>query len=192
MVFEEQQLSYRELNNRANQLAHYLRKLGVGPEILVGICIDRSLEMIVALLGILKAGGAYLPLDPQYPKERLAFLLADSQVSVLLTQEKCLQASNIEGSFVLIGIGRKLLMKARRALRSKTQRKILAYVIYTSGSTGKPKGVSITHGNVARLFQSTRAWFNFDVDRCSGRYFTPMLSISRFGRYGVRSLLAGG
>ena len=85
VIFEEQQLTYRELNTRANQLAHYLRELGVGPETLVGICMDRSLEMIIGLLGILKAGGAYVPLDPAYPKERLGFMLHDSRVAVLLT-----------------------------------------------------------------------------------------------------------
>ena len=87
VVFEDQQLTYRELNSQANQLAHYLKKLGVGPETLVGICVERSLEMIVGLLGILKAGGAYVPLDPGYPKERLAFMLEDARVGVLLTQQ---------------------------------------------------------------------------------------------------------
>ena len=87
LVFEDQQLTYRELNNRANQLARYLKKLGVGPEVLVGICVERSMEMVVGLLGILKAGGAYVPLDPTYPKERLRFMLEDAHVSVLLTQQ---------------------------------------------------------------------------------------------------------
>ena len=86
VVYEEQQLTYRELNRRANQLAHYLRSLGVGPEVLVGICVERSVEMVVGLLGILKAGGAYVPLDPEYPRERLSFMLDDARVSVLLTQ----------------------------------------------------------------------------------------------------------
>ena len=85
--FEGKQLTYRELNRRANQLAHYLRRLGIGPEKLVGICIERSIEMVIGLLGILKAGGAYVPLDPSYPRERLAFMLDDSQCSVLLTQQ---------------------------------------------------------------------------------------------------------
>ena len=88
MVFEDQQLTYQELNGRANQLAHYLRKLGVGTETLVGISVERSLEMVVGLLGILKAGGAYVPLDPQYPKQRLAFMLEDTQARILLTQER--------------------------------------------------------------------------------------------------------
>ena len=89
--FEGKQLTYRELNRRANQLAHYLRRLGIGPEKLVGICIERSIEMVIGLLGILKAGGAYVPLDPSYPRERLAFMLEDSQVSVLLTQERIIE-----------------------------------------------------------------------------------------------------
>ena len=88
VVFEEEQVSYRELNRRANQLAHYLRELGVGPEVLVGICVERSLEMVVGLLGILKAGGAYVPLDPSYPPERLRFMMEDAQATVVLTQER--------------------------------------------------------------------------------------------------------
>ena len=91
VVFEDDQLTYRELNRRANQLAHYLRSLDVGPEVLVGICVERSLEMVVGLLGILKAGGAYVPLDPTYPKERLAFMLEDTQAQVLLSQECLLE-----------------------------------------------------------------------------------------------------
>src|SRR4029078_7970071 len=92
VVFEDQQLTYRELNKRANQLAHYLRKQGVGAEVLVGICMERSLEIVIGLLGILKAGGAYVPLDPDYPKERLAFMLEDTQAAVLLTQERVVES----------------------------------------------------------------------------------------------------
>ena len=91
LEFEDKQITYRELNRRANQLAHYLISLGIGPEKLVGICVERSIEMVVGLLGILKAGGAYVPLDPAYPKERLRFMLEDSQVSVLLTQENLVE-----------------------------------------------------------------------------------------------------
>ena len=93
VVFEQQQLTYRELNTRANQLAHYLRKQGVGPEVLVGICMERSLEMVIGLLGILKAGGAYVPLDPSYPKDRLAFMLEDSGMPVLVTKKSSLPDS---------------------------------------------------------------------------------------------------
>ena len=88
VVFEDQQLTYKALNRRANQLAHYLRKLGVGPEVRVGICVEQSIEMVVGLLGILKAGGAYVPLDPSYPKERLTFMLEDTRAAVLVTQSK--------------------------------------------------------------------------------------------------------
>src|SRR5207237_6521713 len=88
LVFENEYLTYRELNRRANQLAHRLQRLGVGPEVMVGLCMDRSFEMVVSLLGILKAGGAYVPLDPSYPKERLTFMLEDTRAPVLLTQEK--------------------------------------------------------------------------------------------------------
>src|SRR5208337_5258587 len=95
VVFEDQQLTYREINNRANQVAHYLYRAGVGPEILVGICLERSLEMVIGILGILKAGGAYVPLDVAYPKERLGFILGDAAVSVLLTQENIL--TNLPG-----------------------------------------------------------------------------------------------
>src|SRR4029450_370496 len=91
VTFEDQRLTYRELNARTNQLAHYLQELGVGPEVLVGICMERSLEMMIALLGILKAGGAYVPLDPEYPQERLAFMLEDAQPAVLVTQERLLE-----------------------------------------------------------------------------------------------------
>jgi non-ribosomal peptide synthetase component F len=90
VVYEDEQLTYRQLNTRANQLAHYLKSFGVGPEVLVGICLERSLEMIIALMGILKAGGAYVPLDPEYPQERLAFMLVDTQTPVLLTEQKLL------------------------------------------------------------------------------------------------------
>src|SRR5438034_5236182 len=90
VVFEGQQLSYEELNHRSNQLAHYLRKQGVGPDILVGLCVERSLDMVVGLLGILKAGGAYVPLDPAYPKDRIAYIMEDARAPVLLTQQKLL------------------------------------------------------------------------------------------------------
>src|SRR5215216_1921096 len=135
VVFHDERVSYQELNRRANQLAHYLRRLGVGPEIQVGILLERSVEMIVGLLAILKAGGAYVPLDPQYPRERLAFMIEDARLKVLITQqgwrERCSgvdqvieieqeswRAEATENPPVMVGGGN------------------LAYVIYTSGSTG--------------------------------------------------------
>ena len=146
-VFAGEQLTYRELNRRANQLAHYLRSLGARTEVLVGICVERSLEMLVGLLGILKAGGAYLPLDPTYPQERLAFMLSDAQVSVLVTQEKLVTQLPEHGAEVvsLDGDWTVISNNSEDNPVSDATAENLAYVIYTSGSTGKPKGVLVTH-----------------------------------------------
>ena len=152
--FEGQQLTYRELNHRANQLAHYLQELGVEPEILVGICLNRSLEMVVGLLAILKAGGAYIPLDPAYPQERLAFMLADAAVSVLLTQEQLLtRLPQHQAHTICLDRDWELIShRSRENPRSTVESENLAYTIYTSGSTGKPKGAMNTHlGIVNRL-----------------------------------------
>lgn len=153
VVFEDQQLTYRELNARANQLAHYLRSLGVGPEVLVGICVERSLEMIVGLLGILKAGGAYVPLDPAYPQERLAFMLEDTQTPVLLTQKRIVQSLPKHSAKVvcLDADGRLIAQEKEENPLCGVKASNLAYVMYTSGSTGRPKGVSIIHRGVVRL-----------------------------------------
>src|SRR2546427_15370 len=151
-VFANQQLTYRELNSNANQLAHYLRKLGVGPEILVGVCVERSLDMIVGLLGILKAGGAYVPLDPAYPKERLAFVLQDAQVSVLLTQQRLLATFPTPYGTQVLCLDTDWAQVAHQIDTNpdnRTTSKNLAYVIYTSGSAGKPKGVAIEHFSAA-------------------------------------------
>ena len=139
-------------------MAHYLRSLGVGPEITVGLCLERSLEMVIALLGILKAGGAYVPLDPQYPRERLAFMLADSQVSVLLTEERLLEAvAGYEGvSICLESVAETMAGQAETNSACLTTSDNLAYVIYTSGSTGQPKGVSVVHRGVVRLVKETQ------------------------------------
>src|SRR5690242_19802783 len=126
-------LTYQELNFRANQLAHYLKTLGVGPEVLVGICVERSIEMIVGILGILKAGGAYVPLDPSYPKQRLAFMLEDSQVSVLLTQERLVESlpANKAQIICLDTNWQTIAQHSAENLNCELTRENLAYVIYT-------------------------------------------------------------
>jgi len=163
-VCEGRQLSYRELNQRANQVAHYLVGLGVGAESLVGLCVERSLEMIIGILGILKAGGAYVPLDPAYPTERLAFMAHDTQSAVVLAQEHLRgKLLGYEARVVCLdsdwgSIARQPVTNPGSGVRSEH----LAYVIYTSGSTGTPKGTLVTHRNVTRLFAATQSWFQFD------------------------------
>ena len=147
VVFENSQLTYRELNSKANQLAYYLQQNGVKPEILVGICCDRSLEMVISLLGVFKAGGAYIPLDPSYPSERLQFMVEDSNLSILLTQEKLLDLIP-NSSAKIVCVDREWKNIAQNPAVNPVNTVIsdnLAYVIYTSGSTGKPKGVMIPH-----------------------------------------------
>ncbi|MCU1267661.1 MAG: amino acid adenylation domain protein [Acidobacteria bacterium] len=166
IVFGDQQLTYGELNRRANQLAQYLKKLGVGPEVVVGLCVERSLEMIVGLLGILKAGGAYLPLDPAYPAERLEFTLQDAKAGLLLTQEALREKLGPHDARVIAldtdwpAIARESDQNPMGACTSAN----LAYIIYTSGSTGRPKGVCVTHASVVHLIESCRPVFNFGVD----------------------------
>ncbi|MDB9432748.1 MupA/Atu3671 family FMN-dependent luciferase-like monooxygenase [Microcystis aeruginosa] len=153
LVFEEQSLTYSELNCRANQLAHYLQKLGVKPNELVGICLKRSLDMIMGLLAVLKIGGAYVPIDPDYPQERISFMLQDTQVKVILTCES-LQTllSNHQAIVVCLDKDWQPINQASQEnLNSTVSADNLAYIIYTSGSTGKPKGVEITHRSVNRL-----------------------------------------
>uniref|UniRef100_A0A2P1CYX6 AptA n=1 Tax=Fischerella sp. CENA298 TaxID=1622126 RepID=A0A2P1CYX6_9CYAN len=157
VVFDEQKLTYQELNRRANKVAHYLQSLGVGREVLVGICVERSLDAIAGLLGILKAGGAYLPLDPTYPQERLSFMLSDSQVQVLLTQQKFVDEFSASGvkTVCLDSDWKSINGQSHENPTSDVTAENLAYVIYTSGSTGTPKGVAVPHRAVNRLVCNT-------------------------------------
>ncbi len=153
-VFGDEQLTYRELNQRANQLAHHLQTLGVGPEVLVGLCVERSLEMVVGLLGILKAGGAYIPLDPNYPSERLAMMLSDAQPLVLLSQNHLLDRFPNTSAKVIILDKDWATDQSLTNPTSTIKPENLAYVIYTSGSTGRPKGVQIIHQALTNFLTS--------------------------------------
>ena len=151
VVHENRQLTYRELNQRANQMAHYLRRCGVGPETRVGICLERSLEMAVALLGILKAGGTCVPLDPKYPNERLAYMREDAQAPVLLTQPGLLPGFTKAGCEVICLTPNRWAIigqESRENASNEVEPEGSAYIIYTSGSTGKPRGVVLTHGGL--------------------------------------------
>ena len=155
-VFENDRLTYRELDCRANQLGNYLRSTGVKPGVMVGVFVERSLDMIVALLGVMKAGGAYVPMDPTYPAERISFVLNDASVPVLLTQESLFKTVNI-GAARHIFLDTEWTTVARHssdAPPTAPTAEDLAYVIYTSGSTGKPKGVEISHRAVVNLLLS--------------------------------------
>ena len=177
LVFDEQQITYRELNSKANQLAHHLRGLGVGPETIVAVCMERSIEMVVGLLGILKAGAAFLPLDPTYPKERLAFMLSDAKAAVVLTQAS-LKATlpAFEGALVFLdtdwpGIAQHNKQNPTTSVDSQN----LAYVIYTSGSTGEPKGVLVQHRSVVNLSKWHQSAYGIGPnDRAT--------QVARFGR----------
>jgi malonyl CoA-acyl carrier protein transacylase len=166
VVFKHRQLTYRELNQRANKLAHYLLKNGVEPEMLVGICIERSLDMLIGLLGILKAGGAYVPLDPTYPKDRLSYMLEDANVHVLLTHSTLvkghlsflLKTENSKERLTIISLDtdKRISQQSQDNPFSGVLPENLAYTIYTSGSTGKPKGVQIPHCALVNFLNAMR------------------------------------
>ena len=164
VAFSGQHFTYRQLNMRANQLAHYLRQRGVGPDVLVGICMERSLEMVVGLLGILKAGGAYIPLDPNYPPARLAHMIEDSAPPFLLTQGRLAEKLPLPGTRVvaLDTQWNVLSGESTENPRNHVSPDHLAYVIYTSGSTGGPKGVEIPHGAIANHMFWLQREFSID------------------------------
>ncbi|MGH9761865.1 MAG: amino acid adenylation domain-containing protein, partial [Blastocatellia bacterium] len=164
LVYEGEETTYLELNSNANKLAHYLMSIGAGPETPVAVCVERSTEMVVCLLAVLKAGGAYVPLDRAYPKQRLAHILEDSGASILLTQSQAVDGlPQTRGALVCVDTDLDAISNhSSENPDGVTYPENAAYVIYTSGSTGAPKGVAVTHYNVARLFESTKHWFQFD------------------------------
>jgi amino acid adenylation domain-containing protein/FkbM family methyltransferase len=167
VIYQEQELTYTELDQRANQLAHYLRSRGVGPEVRVGLCVERSLEMIVGLLGILKAGGAYVPLDPTYPRERLGFMLADTAAPILLTQQRLIDnLPSPQAQVVCLDTQwKEIARESSGSCASDVLARNLAYVIYTSGSTGTPKGVLVTHHNLVHSTVARSAYYHTPPSR---------------------------
>jgi amino acid adenylation domain-containing protein len=163
LVFEGDELTYGELNRKANKVAHYLQQRGVGPETVVGLCVERSVEMLVGILGILKAGGAYLPLDPHYPRERLEFMLLDAQATAVLTQGRFAEwFGPTSAKIISLDENRaEIEQEDARNPGARVFAENAAYVIYTSGSTGKPKGVIVSHRNVTGLFAATQNWLQF-------------------------------
>ncbi len=161
IVLEDERLTYRELNGRANQLAHSLRRLNVGPEVPVGVCLERSMEVVISLLGILKAGGVYLPLDPAYPKQRIGFMLEDSKAPVIVTQKRLIQGlpEHRARLVCLDSDAEAITRESAENPTSSSQPENLAYIIYTSGSTGQPKGVLVSHGSIAEHCRDAERYY---------------------------------
>ncbi|MBJ6369865.1 non-ribosomal peptide synthetase, partial [Snuella sedimenti] len=193
VVYEGKELSYAELDERSNQLARYLRDCGVRPDALVGICLDRSLEMIIGILGILKSGGAYVPIDPDYPRERIDYMLDDGAIDLILSMESSADAlkEREDISVLLLDSSWDIVSKyPKRKLSSVLSPDNLAYIIYTSGSTGRPKGVLITHENVVRLFYNDTSLFDFNENDVWSMFHSFSFDFSVWEMYGA--LLFGG
>jgi amino acid adenylation domain-containing protein len=168
VVFEQQELTYQSLNQKANKIAHYLQTLGVKPEVLVGLCVERSLEMVIGILGILKAGGAYVPIDPNYPTERIAYMVSDACVPLVLTQHHLVDLLPATDAQVFCLDSARQLWSGQNQHNplSEVRPENLAYVIYTSGSTGKPKGVMIEHRSLVNFTAAeTEKWGIHSSDR---------------------------
>ena len=191
VVFKNTRISYQELNKRANQLARHLRKLGVGPEVLVGICMERSIEMIIGVLGIVKAGGAYIPLEPSYPKELLSFMLSDANPLILVVQEKVIESlPHNEAQTVCIDADWDIILQEKpENLPTKTTANNLAYIIYTSGSTGKRKGVMITHSSLVNAYWAWKDAYSLSQNDCHLQ--VASFSFDVFTGDWVRSLCSG-
>ena len=181
VVFEDQKLTYGELDIKANELADRLIARGVGPEVRVGLLFDRGLEMAIAILAVAKSGGVYVPLDPNVPEQRLVYILNDAQVMQLLCDRELGEKLNWDGPRIHMEPEPPFIAESKK--RRSTMPENAAYLIYTSGSTGNPKGVVISHANVTRLFQATNELFRFDTSDVA--MFIPTRSIFRFGSIGT-------
>ncbi len=192
VVFEDQQLTYRELNNKANCLAHYLRSLGIGTEAIVGIFVEKSLDLIVTVLGILKSGAAYLPLDPSYPSDRLEFMLADASPSVIITISRLkdnLPSHNAQ--VICLDLDQEILtQQSRENPSNQTQNHSLTYIIYTSGSTGKPKGVMIEQSSLVNAYLAWEEAYHLTTDTSSHLQMASF-SFDVFAGDFVRALCSG-
>ncbi|WP_422422230.1 amino acid adenylation domain-containing protein, partial [Pseudomonas sp. GZD-222] len=190
LSFEGQHLSYDQLNRRANRLAHHLIAQGVGPDRLVGLACERSFDMLVGILAILKAGGAYVPLDPQYPDDRLAYMIDDSRIALLLGQPAVLQRLPLPAGLPTCALDAAPANQPEHNPDVALHPDNLAYVIYTSGSTGRPKGTLLPHRNVLRLFHATEDWFGFDHSDVWSLFHSYAFDFSVWEVFGA--LLKGG
>ncbi|MEM9537940.1 MAG: amino acid adenylation domain-containing protein [Cyanobacteria bacterium P01_E01_bin.42] len=189
LIFQTETLTYQELNQKANRLAHYLQTLGVGNESLVGVCLERSPQLIIALLGIIKAGGAYLPLDPTYPSDRLALMVKDADVEIILSETSLRNhLPKVPYSLDLEERAEEIAQYSPENAIAATPATSLAYVMYTSGSTGKPKGVSVTHRNILRLVKNTN-YISFNTDDTFLQLASPSFDAATWEIWG--SLLNG-
>ncbi|WP_066495485.1 non-ribosomal peptide synthetase [Abyssisolibacter fermentans] len=189
VIYEDTQLTYKELNERANQVARVLREKGIGPDNIVGIIIEKSLDMVIGIIGILKAGGAYLPIDPNCPKDRIEFMLIESDVSLLLTTKKVAKQTGLNKESVYID-DEDIYKNDKTNLICLTKPNNLAYVIYTSGTTDRPKGVMIEHKNVVRLMFNDNFLFDFNSSDVWTMFHSYCFDFSVWEMYGA--LLYGG
>lgn len=191
VVYQDQNLTYRELNAKANCLAHYLQSLGVGPEVKVGICLERSLNLIVAVLGVLKAGGDYVPLDTAYPQERLAFMLKDAQLSLVISQASLVNSFEQNAVICLDTTWENIAQKSESNPVSRSTSDNLAYIIYTSGSTGQPKGVMVEHKSLVNAYLAWEEVYQLS-ERPTCHLQMASFSFDVFTGDMVRALCSGG
>ncbi len=189
VVYEDKSLTYRELNERANQVARVLRNKGVSTDNIVAIMVEKSLDMIVGIMGVLKSGGAYLPIDPEYPKDRIEYMLEDSEAIMLLTQKSVSTDISYSGEAIILD-EYETCHEDKNNLEAIAKPANLAYIIYTSGTTGKPKGAMIEHRNVVRLFFNDRALFDFTDKDVWTMFHSYCFDFSVWEMYGA--LLYGG